>query len=690
MKGLLKKGGSVVIDEGMLCLIQNFTFQVVCFFQNFIRLLMRGCGDQMRPINNVLIVGLMFSMSMGIAACDPLSDPDQDPIKDNATGGDTGGSSTVTGGGTGGSSTATGGGSGDDFGGGVIDNGLKTSYYHPDDHWNVVYSTKLKKSGKDSEVTIDNSDLVDISKKSYINFTGPPNIQNLIYSQSEMIDFYNTYEPTPTGYQAYSMEGMTAVISEYYQGNNGIRIFYVQYHHTAANRYITIRVKTFLYYYKTNKQNLIEPIMKTFGIYVYGTGGAIEALRQQDRKKLFIQFKKKFLGSTEVVFAMTRILPNGKPDLGFGNGGTVTLQSVPSGYRFIYYNRMALTPDGKIIVAGVAGTEGFTAPNSLASLNRLTLMRLLPNGDIDTSFGENGFLFYPVQIGQMPYFRPYKMVFINNDKFILVGGDDMWGLSHVAIAMRFNRDGSIDQTFGNQGKIEYGTNIDSTEGHRFSDFALQEDGKLVLGGYYNPQVSKTQYYQYFVIRVNPDGSLDPSFANNGYLYASERIGNVGHLNNQWVDTVDIRPNGKILISGSGSIDKDGITHPYYTMAQLKSNGSFDPTFGNNGYIWFDDFRGYSFSQSGNVLLLKDNKILVAGYVKFQVIVKRLNENGSIDQSFADDGTFSFEGFVDLVGKIMPVGLFPVASPQVYEMIGAASGGKSFFFRFKDDGSIQLF
>jgi uncharacterized delta-60 repeat protein len=73
-------------------------------------------------------------------------------------------------------------------------------------------------------------------------------------------------------------------------------------------------------------------------------------------------------------FAVARWLPDGTPDPAFSGDGRFTLQvgGAPS-----TADAVALQPDDKIVVAGVAGTD-------------LALLRLLPDGTPDPAFGTGG------------------------------------------------------------------------------------------------------------------------------------------------------------------------------------------------------------------------------------------------------------------------------------------------------------
>ena len=77
---------------------------------------------------------------------------------------------------------------------------------------------------------------------------------------------------------------------------------------------------------------------------------------------------------------------------------------------------------------------------------------------------------------------------------------------------RFNTNGSLDTSFGNSGKL---TSANSVTGGAHS-CAIQSDGKIVLAGESTP-LSLSSVTDFALARFNTNGSLDTSFGNNGTL-----------------------------------------------------------------------------------------------------------------------------------------------------------------------------
>ena len=89
--------------------------------------------------------------------------------------------------------------------------------------------------------------------------------------------------------------------------------------------------------------------------------------------------------------------------------------------------------------------------------------------------------------------------------------------------------------------------------------ALQRDGKILIGGDFG-QVHKVERNR--VARLNPDGSLDPTF-------------NPGDGPNTGVRCLAVQPDGKVLIGGI-FISVQGVARN--RVARLNADGSLDASF----------------------------------------------------------------------------------------------------------------
>ena len=99
-------------------------------------------------------------------------------------------------------------------------------------------------------------------------------------------------------------------------------------------------------------------------------------------------------------------------------------------------------------------------------------------------------------------------------KLVVAGASDSPTQNSFALA-RYQPDGSPDIGFGNAGRL---TTTVGSNGDMLGDLALQNDGKIVVVS----SCANTRHTNIALLRYNPDGSLDPTFAQGGKV--TTRIG----------------------------------------------------------------------------------------------------------------------------------------------------------------------
>jgi len=182
--------------------------------------------------------------------------------------------------------------------------------------------------------------------------------------------------------------------------------------------------------------------------------------------------------------------------------------------------------------------------------------------------------------------------------------------------------GTLNTSFGTDGKYIY--NKDSHD--LYQDVKVQTDGKIVAAG---TTLTPSYTSSIQVTRLLPDGTPDPSFAENGQYNLALNIESGAY---------------KCLIKADGKILVGGYTTNYamYWMIlfQLNTDGTPDLTFGTNGIVL------YTMGPQENLIYAlafqDDGGILTAGYsqnsdYKNVPTVLRFTEAGVLDTSFGTDG-----------------------------------------------------
>jgi uncharacterized delta-60 repeat protein len=345
--------------------------------------------------------------------------------------------------------------------------------------------------------------------------------------------------------------------------------------------------------------------------------------------------------------AIVRYLADGSLDPAFGSGGIVTSSLE---IRSNVVPPVALQPDGKIVVAGTPGTN--TVPQDWA------VLRYNSDGTPDTSFGAGGRVTTDFESFDA---RPVAIVIQPNGR-ILVGGSGYVVFSidkHLEfIFSRYEPDGSLDKSFGEEG-VAYSLFSVRTDG--MTGMALQPDGKIVATG---STIGFPQTYDWLVARFNGDGSVDASFGNDGKVItdmgrldtsravavwpngrivvagttedfgfegthvdiAIARYNSDGSVDKAFgadgrvttdlgkmedVSGLALRIDGKIYVAGSIS---DGPTQSPgssdFLLVRYNYDGTLDNRFGSDGVLTTDFGKQ---DQATALTLQPDGKILVAGF-----------------------------------------------------------------------------
>jgi uncharacterized delta-60 repeat protein len=277
---------------------------------------------------------------------------------------------------------------------------------------------------------------------------------------------------------------------------------------------------------------------------------------------------------------------------------------------------LANQPDGKILLGGFF----FNFNNT----NRSGIVRLNPDGSIDTSFEVNFSSSTGIQ----------TIIPLASGKILITGNFSSIGdISFPGIAL-LNADGNIDESFNpgvftNNGSQ---TNINTA--------AVQPDGKILIAGFFTNINGVTRNR---LARLNADGTLDLTF-------------DTGIGPNSQVNVIVPTTNGKILIGGDFTSINGAVRNK---IARLNADGSVDSSF---------NFNSPSEASVRTLIAQPDGKILGVLNNSFSQNIRtvfRLNADGSNDTAFespAGNSNTGINGSVNNVilendGKILIGGSF---------------------------------
>lgn len=234
-------------------------------------------------------------------------------------------------------------------------------------------------------------------------------------------------------------------------------------------------------------------------------------------------------------------------------------------------------------------------------------------GDLDTTFGSNGYLSLDNGLVVSGVVRQA------DGKLIVVGysvqNNGSSNITHSLLIKRFNANGSLDLSYGFNGfAIPYYPNI------RPISESIQSDGKLILVGE-GPTISN---YQKYVMRFNTNGVYDSGFGTNGRINAfsgAYRIASFKLTSNATTD--------KILVSNEDKI------------RMYNSNGSIRTSFGPYGNGDLNNVGGAFLTNSAT--LVSNSSIVVGSFFDTSTVVLRgFDGNGQVNTAFGNGGlTFSY-------------------------------------------------
>ncbi|MCS7244272.1 MAG: hypothetical protein RMJ36_06025 [Candidatus Calescibacterium sp.] len=376
-----------------------------------------------------------------------------------------------------------------------------------------------------------------------------------------------------------------------------------------------------------------------------------------------------------------KINKDGKLDTNFGSNGEA-LFSNPQYFNDHYQPySVYISKNKKVYVLG------------LIYDNHILLVRLNQDGSIDKNFGQNG----SVLIDDKKFDKNYK-IFIGSDKneniFILssILSKDMLKVDEIILSLdstgRLNRDFGSNAVFSlydaiktddyvinnffvtDEGKLYIVGSLNNSENSDLLviritnqgniDNTFSEDGFVIKDGiteknrdeegisivadnkdrlYVTGLAQNDDDVTLFVARFNNDGSLDKSFADNGYMISNRVFENVKMY---YGNSIFVDENYNIYVAGAA----EDVERQNVLVLKLKSDGNPDEQFGNNGYISISIRNGYN--SYGNLVFADNNNIYVIANTfnesnNRNVFIYKFDHKGNSISSFGKNGYISILG-----------------------------------------------
>ncbi|MES2775126.1 MAG: hypothetical protein V4722_13140 [Bacteroidota bacterium] len=228
--------------------------------------------------------------------------------------------------------------------------------------------------------------------------------------------------------------------------------------------------------------------------------------------KSYLSYHKPSHSSSPDSFWLSRLHADGSLDNTF-NAGRILMKASAK--------KIVVQPDGKIICGGI---------DDLFNGSDFFIRRYNTNGTIDATFN-NGNLVNTGFYNDPGY--EYVLLMLQPDGKMLAND------SYSSVS-RYNSDGTIDNSFGQNGTIDY-----SADDPDYAVMQVQPDGKILMAGSSPIEINNEYFTRFLVKRMLGNGSTDSSFGINGQRIFDIRQG----VLDTWTNMA-IQADGKIITAGT--------------------------------------------------------------------------------------------------------------------------------------------
>jgi len=304
-----------------------------------------------------------------------------------------------------------------------------------------------------------------------------------------------------------------------------------------------------------------------------------------------------------------KLMPNGKPDLTFGNKGYLAI-----------LNKLDQGDFGQTLLVQIDSYENLYLVRSIG-LNNQSICKYNRFGQADLSFGTNGEFVLPLD-------APYVA------NFVIDGNNNFYYTSNSVgnYVVKFNQNGILDNTFGTNGVSQLRFGPSSVVGFpTIDDLLIDTDGYLYLSAFYINSGA--------LVKLNPDGSFANSFGNQGVVKLSTPYSPKEIL----FDSEE----RICLLENAGS--NQALVLRYFTSGlpdfSFGQNGIFDITLPDYTSIYFNDMH----------LDIHDNIFVAGGGListtsNTECLIVKINTiSMNFDPSFHSDGIMNFVSNNDMLG-----------------------------------------
>jgi uncharacterized delta-60 repeat protein len=310
------------------------------------------------------------------------------------------------------------------------------------------------------------------------------------------------------------------------------------------------------------------------GAASYRTGNSVQL---PDGKMVFVNTYNNAAFGHDVI-GVTKLLASGLPDTSFGNGGFAFFSIG------VYASAESIQnlPDGNLIIVGTtAAKQGF-------NYNDVLVLRLNADGSPDTSFGNNGILIKDFSEPGSPNagIDSADAILEMPDGKLLIAGISARSAKaqdrKYVFLIRLNSDGSFDGTFGQNGILQ--TDVGENYGTSYGGVTLAryDKGRFLLSFSVETQTDQGIDQQGYISRYFDNGSVDKSFGIGGRFACTDGFPEVQRV----CGNLKVLSGGNVMALMLGALIRvtpDGQLDPTFGNAGVRTFGTFI-----NDYLIQDD------------------------------------------------------------------------------------------------------
>jgi uncharacterized delta-60 repeat protein len=281
---------------------------------------------------------------------------------------------------------------------------------------------------------------------------------------------------------------------------------------------------------------------------------------------------------------------------------------------------IAFDSDDNVFIAGSFGGD---------YLSEMRVIKYAEGGSLDASFGAGGVVTHRpldgfVDSGAAPTNRPVSVIVgadssIHAGKVLLVGTAVVLSPGNrLATVVRLNSDGTLDSTFSNDGIVT--TNIpfegDSFHNNYGTGITIDASDRILISGISTHGLN--------VIRYDPDGDLDTTFNATGDKSDMPGVAVINAPSEVPPESITrgrdlvVDALGRIVVGGTyeqnpSSTVKGPGDNDAFVVARLNDNGTLDSTFGNDGSGVVETLVGSGWNELTDVAIAPNGDIWASGH-----------------------------------------------------------------------------